>query len=146
MKKIIIALGLIAMTFGNTAMAHEKEVDKRIQQVFNKEFVGAADVQWYINEKYIEVDFTYTGMRLTAYYDIEGEILAVVRNIQFSALPLSLQLDLKKNYKDYWITKICEVTDRDGTQYRVTVEKSDRVVQLTSNGNFSWGVLKRQAK
>lgn len=146
MKKMMIALGLMAMTLVSTAMTNGKEIDKHIQQAFDKEFVGAIDVKWYITDKYAEVDFTFNNMRLRAYYNNDGEILAVVRNVSFSSLPLSLQLDLKKQYKDYWITNICEVTDHDGTRYRATIENSERVVQLGSNGNYSWELIKREVK
>ena len=146
MKKVIIALGLMAITFGNTAMAHDKEIDKHVQQAFNKEFAGAVDVQWHPNNQYVQVDFTFNSMRLVAYYNNDGETLAVVRNISFSSLPLALQMDLKKIDKGYWITKICEVTTHDGTQYRVTLESAERTVELNSNGNSGWETIKREAK
>ncbi|TMI78095.1 MAG: hypothetical protein E6H10_17790 [Bacteroidetes bacterium] len=146
MKKLIIALGLMAITFGNTAMAHDKEIDKHVQQAFNKEFAGAVDVQWYTNDTYVQVDFTFNSMRLVAYYDNDGKVLAVVRNIYFPSLPLSLQLDLKKIDKGYWITKICEVTNQEGTQYRVTLESAEKIIQLSSNGVSGWEVIKREVK
>lgn len=146
MKKVIIALGLMAITFGNTAMAHDKEIDKQVQRAFNKEFAGAVDVQWYTNDKYVQVDFTYNSMRLVAYYSNDGETLAVVRNIYFSSLPLALQLDLKKFDKGYWITKICEVTTHDGTQYRVTLDSAEKTIQLSSHGISDWEIIKREVK
>jgi hypothetical protein len=146
MKKVIIALGLMAITFGTTAIASDKVIDKQVQQAFNKEFAGAVDVQWFTNDNYVQVYFTYTGMRLVAYYDNNGETLAVVRNIYFSSLPLSLQLDLKKIEKESWITKICEVSTHDGTQYRVTLESAEKIIELSSDGNSSWEIIKRGAK
>jgi hypothetical protein len=145
MKKMILALVIMAVTFG-TAMAHEKEIDKNIQQRFDKEFAGAADVRWSSNGQYAQVEFTYNNMRLYAYYNSQGETLAVIRNMYFSSLPLALQLDLKKNYREYWITKICEVTTKDGTQYRVTLENVDRTVQLNSNGSDGWEFASKEAK
>jgi len=146
MKKMILALAIMAVTFGSTAMAHEKEIDKHIQQRFNKEFAGAADVRWSSNDQYAQVEFTYNNMRLYAYYNNQGETLAVIRNIYFSSLPLALQFDVKKNYKEYWITKICEVTTKDGTQYRVTLENADGTMQLHSNGNDGWELTRKEAK
>jgi hypothetical protein len=85
-------------------------------------------------------------MHLCAYYNNEGAMLAIVRNIPFSSLPLALQFDLKKSYKDSWITNISEVTTQDGTQYLVTLENSNRRAQLRSNGSHDWKVIKREAK
>ena len=146
MKKVIIALGLMAITFGNTAMAHDKEIDKHVQQAFNKEFAGAVDVQWHPASEYVQVEFTFNSMRLVAYYNNDGETLAVVRNIYFSSLPLALQMDLKKIAKGYWITKICEVTTHEGTKYRVTLNNAEKTVELSSNGNSGWEIIKREAK
>jgi hypothetical protein len=146
MKKVIIALGLMAITFGSTAIASGKEIDKNVQRAFDKEFAGAVDVKWYTNDKYMQVDFTYNSMRLVAYYNNDGETLAVVRNIYYSSLPLALQLDLKKISKGYWLTKICEVTTQEGTQYRVTMESAEKIVQLNSNGVSGWEVIKKEAK
>jgi len=146
MKKVIIALGLMAITFGSTAIASDKEIDKTVQQAFNKEFAGAADVQWHPNSQYVQVEFTFNSMRLVAYYNNAGETLAVVRNIYFSSLPLALQMDLRKFDKGYWITKICEVTTHDGTQYRVTLDSAEKTVQLSSNGISGWEVIKKEAK
>jgi hypothetical protein len=146
MKKVIIALGLMAITFGNTAMASDKEIDKHVQQAFNKEFAGAVDVQWHTNDQYVQVEFTFNCMRLVAYYSNDGETLAVVRNIYFSSLPLALQLDLKKIDKGYWITKICEVTTHNETQYRVTLDNAEKTVQLSSNGVSGWEIIKREVK
>jgi hypothetical protein len=146
MKKVIIALGLMAITFGSTAIASDKEIDKTVQQAFNKEFAGAADVQWHTNDHYVQVEFTYNSMRLVAYYNNDGATLAVVRNIYFSSLPLALQMDLRKIDKGYWITKICEVTTQDGTDYRVTLDCAEKTVELKSDGISSWEIIKRQVK
>lgn len=146
MKKVIIALGLMAITFGSTAIASDKEIDKTIQQAFNKEFAGAADVKWQANDQYAQVEFTFNSMRLMAYYNNDGETIAVVRNISSSSLPLALQMGLRKIDKGYWITKICEVTTHDGTQYRVTLDSAEKTVQLSSNGIPGWEVIKKEAK
>ncbi|TMI91178.1 MAG: hypothetical protein E6H06_16865 [Bacteroidetes bacterium] len=146
MKKMIIALLLVMVTFGTTALAHGKEIDKNIQHIFNTQFAGAADVQWNIDAQFVEVDFTFNNMRLSAYYNNEGERLAVVRNVHFSLLPLTLQFDLKRNYKDYWITKISEVSTKDGTQYQATLESANRTVKLGSVDGYDWELMKREAK
>ena len=144
MKKMIMALAFIAFTIA--AIAGEKEIDKRIKQSFEKEFAGAVDVTWYTYDEYIRVDFTFKDMRLVGYYNNEGETLALVRNIQFSSLPLMLQLDLKKNYKDYWISQICELSNKEGTQYYLTLENADMTTKLRSTGSNDWYVASKGTK
>jgi len=146
MKKIIIALVLITFMLANTAFAGEKEISERVQKAFEKEFAGAVDVQWSIYDDYIKVDFSLKDMRLIACYNNEGETLAVVRNIHSSLLPLLLQFDLKKIYKNYWITDLFELADSGGTHYYLTLENADGTVQLHSNGNNEWEFVRKERK
>jgi hypothetical protein len=146
MKKIIIALAVVVFILGNTAFAHGKEVEKRVRQVFEKEFAGAVDINWYTLEEFYRVDFTFNNTHLTAYYNHGGEMLTLVRNIPFSVLPVMLQFDLRKNYKDYWITEIYELSNRDGTEYRLTIENADVVVRLHSGGDNEWKFVGREVK
>lgn len=146
MKKIIMALAFIAFTVGNVAFAGEKEIDKKVKQAFDQEFVGAADIQWYRYDEYTKVDFTFNTMHLVAYFNNDGEKLAVVRNIHFSALPLDLQLGFRRNYKGYWITQICEVATKDGTQYRLTLENAERTIKLQSDESIGWEVMAKESK
>jgi len=146
MKKVMIALVFIAFTLGNAAFAGEKGIDKRVRQAFEKEFAGALDVQWYPYDEYIKVDFTFNNMRLRAWYNNDGETLALFRNIQFSQLPLMLQLDLKKSYKGYWITQIYELSNEKETQYHVVLENADMAMQLRSSGNNDWKFVRKEPK
>jgi len=147
MKKMIMALAFIAVTIGNAAFAGTGgKVDERIKRAFEKEYVGAADVKWYVYNEYIKVDFTFSGMQLVGFYNKDGRMLGVARNINFSALPLMLQIEQRKNYKGYWITEIYELANGDGTRYYLTLENADKVIKLGSTGNENWEVVKKQEK
>ncbi len=141
MKKMIMAISFIALTIGNMAFAGEKEIDKRVKQNFEKEFAGAVDVKWYSLDDYVQVDFTFRDMRLMGYYSQDGETLGLARHITFSSLPLQLQLDVKKSYKDYWITQIYELDNKEGTRYFITIENADKSIKLGSIGSTGWGFV-----
>ena len=83
MKKLIMALAFIAVTIGNAAIAGTggRRIDKRIKRAFEKEYVGAAEVTWYVYDEYIKVDFSYSGMQLAGFYSKDGRMLGVARNI-----------------------------------------------------------------
>lgn len=147
MKKMIMVLAFIAVAIGNAAIAGTGggDVDKRIKRAFEKEYVGAADVTWYVYDDYIKVDFAFGGMHLAGFYGKDGRTLGVARNINFSSLPLLLQIGQRKNYKDYWITEIYELANGDGTRYYLTLENADRKIKLGSTGS-EWEVVKKQEK
>jgi len=148
MKKMIMVLAFIAVAIGNAAIAGTGggEVDKRIRKAFEKEYAGAADVKWYVFNEYTKVDFTLNGMQLVGFYSKEGDLLGIARNIPFSSLPLMLQIEQKKEYKDYWITEIYELSKPDGTRYYLTVENANRVIKLGSTGSDNWEIVKKQEK
>jgi len=148
MKKMIMALAFIAVTIGNAAIAGSggKDIDERIKRAFEKEYVGATDVTWYVYDGYIKVDFSFGGMQLVGFYTTDGRMLGVARNINFSALPLMLQIEQRKNYKGYWITDIHELANGDGTKYYLTLENADKVIKLGSTGGDKWEVVKKQDK
>jgi len=148
MKKMIMVLAFIAVAIGNAAFAGTGggEVDKRIKKAFEKEYAGAADVTWYIYDDYIKVDFSFGGMQLAGFYSKDGRMLGVARNIYFSSLPVMLQIGQRKNYKDYWITGIYELSNGDGTRYYLTLQNADRTIKLGSTGGDNWEVVKNQEK
>ena len=146
MKKTVMAVVFISLTLGNSVFAGEREVGKRVLKAFEKEFTGAVDAQWRTYEEYVRVDFTFNNVPLIACYKFDGKRLALVRNIISSSLPLSLQFDLGKRYKDHWVTQLYELVNDEGTQYRLTLESADQIIHLRSNGSDDWEVVKEEEK
>jgi len=146
MKKLVIAVVFIGLALGNSVFAGEGEVGKRVLRSFQKEFIGATDVQWRTYDEYTRVDFTFNNVPLIACYSGDGVRLALIRNIMFSSLPLSLQFDLGKKYKDHWVSQLYELVNNDGTHYRLTLQSADHMIHLRSNGNDDWEVVKVEEK
>ena len=146
MKKAVTAIVFIGVMLVNSAFAGEKEVGKRVLRAFKKEFTGAVDAQWHTYNEYVRVDFTFNNVPLIACYNFDGVRLALVRNILFSSLPLSLQFDLGKRYKDFWVSQLYELVNGGGTQYRLILESADQKIHLRSNGNDDWDVIKEEEK
>jgi len=141
-----MAVVFIGLALGNSVFAGEKEVGKRVLRSFQKEFIGATDVQWRAYDDYTRVDFTFNNVPLVACYSSDGVRLALIRNIMFSSLPLALQFDLGKKYKDHWVSQLYELVNNDGTQYRLTLQSADQMIHLRSNGNDDWEVVKVEEK
>ena len=141
-----MAVVFIGLALGNSVFAGEKEVGKRVLRAFQKEFIGATDVQWRAYDDYTRVDFTFNNVPLVACYSSDGVRLALIRNIMFSSLPLALQFDLGKKYKDHWVSQLYELVNNGGTQYRLTLQSADQMIHLRSNGNDDWEVVKVEEK
>lgn len=144
MKKIFLTLAIIIGSLG-AAFAGE-EVNARVLDAFNKEFTAARDITWTIGSNYFQASFVYHDQHVSAYYNTEGELLGLTRNISPVDLPLALQSDLKKNHGDQWISSLFEVATESGTTYYITVENAENSQVLKSANGRNWDTYKKVKK
>lgn len=144
MKKIIIMLAVAISSF--TAFASDDNVSSNVLSSFNKEFAGAKNVQWTTTSNYYKASFVFNDQFVSAFYQLDGELIATSRNISSLELPMSLQTNLKKNYNSYWISDLFEISNSEGTSYYITLDKADSKVVLKSSGNGKWETFKKITK
>ena len=53
----------------------------------------------------------------------KAELMGLTRYISSLDLPISLQAGLKKDYSNYWISDLFEVSNSEGTGYYITLGK-----------------------
>jgi len=147
MKKTILALAVI-LTIGLTSAFANKgeEVNQRALSSFNKDFLSAKNVSWQQQKDYAKVTFSLNNHVMFAYYNKEGELLAVMRNVLSDQLPIHLLTGVKNNYANYWISDLFEMATEDQTTYYVTVENGEERIVLQSDGLNQWNVYKKEKK
>ena len=148
MKKQIVALVLmLTVAFTSAFAAKDDGISQYTVASFKKDFVTATNVSWQVQPVYTKVTFTFNDQVMFAYYSKENnELLAVVRNIPSTQLPIKLFTTLEKQYKGYWITSLFEIAKGDETAYYITLEKSDEVLVLEAKGINEWVVYKKIKK
>jgi len=144
MKKIIIMLAVAISSL--TAFAREENVSTTVLNSFNKQFAGAKEVQWTTTNDYYKAAFVYNGQNVSAFYQLDGGLIAMTRNISSLELPISLQTNLKNNYSKYWISDLFEVSNNEGTSYYITIENAETKIILKSNDAGKWNNYKKMAK
>ena len=144
MKKILLMLAIAISSV--TAFASETNVNTKVLNAFSREFAGAKDVKWATNETFYKAAFVYNGHYVYAFYQLDGELMAVTRNISSLDLPLNLQTSLKKDHAGYWISDLFEISNTDGTNYYITLENADSKVVMKSTSGGAWNVYKKSAK
>ena len=72
--------------------------------------------------------------------------LALARNILFSSLPLALQFDIVKKYRNGWVSELYELVNGKETQYQLTLENADQTIHLWSQMSSDWEVVKEEEK
>jgi hypothetical protein len=144
MKKIILSL---AFAIGSiAAFAGEENVNAVVLKSFQQEFAGAENVSWTTGKNSYKASFVLNSQYVVAYYNFNGDLMGLTRNISSLDLPLGLQTELKKNYKGYWISDLFEVSNQEGTNYYITLEKADETLILEAGSYGKWSVYKRASK
>lgn len=146
MKSLVIAFTLLATVLTTSSFAADPKVSPMVLRSFSKTFTTATEVDWSVTNNMYKAQFSLNGQIVTAFYQADGTMIAVTRNMTSNQLPVTLQVDLKKDYENFWITGLFELSDENGTDYYVTLESADETVILKSISNNSWSRYKKLSK
>lgn len=147
MKKSILVWAMMLLIGLNSSFAGTGGgVNDKVAKSFQKEFANAQDVQWEQGKDFARATFKQNNQVLFAYFNGDGDLLAVTRNILSSQLPISLYTDIKKNYGNYWISDLFEIAMNDNTEYYITLQSGEQTVILKSNGTNGWNLFKKEKK
>ncbi len=130
------------MTAGLSSFANERpgpDPDKQVLNQFKKEFSSAENVFWEKQDEYDKATFVLAGRRVVAYYNQDGQLEGCVRDIFFDQLPLAAMTAVDKKYSQSDVLDIKEITNSEGTNYKLTIESKGRKykVKLTPSGNIT---------
>ena len=147
MKNKILLWTLVLMVSFSTSFAGTiTGIDEKITESFKKDFATADDVQWEKSSSFIKATFKLSGQIMFAYYSEEGSLMAVSRNITATQLPIGLLNEVKKNYREFWISDLFEIAMNNETAYYVTIQNGDYSLIMKSNGGTSWEMFKKERK
>jgi len=145
MKRLLVTLTIALSLVSLSSFANGEDVSPRAVKSFNKSFKNATEVKWTVTDSYFKADFALNGQYVSAFYNEDGSMIALTRNLSSLQLPIALQADLKSNYNCYWISNVLEVANEEGTSYYITLETGDEQLTLKSSGD-SWSTFKKQRK
>lgn len=147
MKKLTLIVAMFIVTAFTATFANVKgNVNEKITNAFNKEFAGAQDIKWDNGKTFAKATFKLNGQVMFAYYSLDGNLLGVTRNIVSNQLPLNLQVELKRDYNDCWISDLFEMDNNGSSTYYITLETSSYTIVLKSVENEGWDVYSRTKK
>lgn len=146
MKKIMITLAMMVTVGTMSAFAGDNNVTPKVSDAFNNDFNNVSEVEWSAGNDYYLASFVFNGNHVFAFYNTDGNLLGLTRYITSTDLPMSLQRSLKKNYSDYWISDLFEVSNNDGTNYFITLENADSKIILKAGANSDWRNFKKMTK
>ncbi len=138
---MLMAIG-VTSAFAND----ELKVNDKVLSSFGKDFTFAKNVQWREEGEYLKARFTISDMLTEAYYTKDGEFVGSARNLLFTQLPLSVIHGFNKDYSEESVVSILEITNADGTSYRIWLEKDNKKIKLNASSLGEITVLEKTKK
>src|SRR5215831_7134388 len=134
MKNLIVAVTTLIATAVTPTLAHASDIDPRAERVFAKQFAGAQYVKWNTMEDgYLRVTFVLNGIGAESFFNEDGELLGTVRNLFYNQLPLLVMQSVDSKFAGSSILEVKEITNDDGTNYKVILENNGKKYTLKLN-------------
>ncbi|WP_320052607.1 hypothetical protein [uncultured Acetobacteroides sp.] len=83
-----------------------KLVSEQTKSQFNVDFGNLSDVKWERTKDFDKATFTKDGQIMTAYYDIDAQLVGTTSPKMFADLPAKSQKKINTKYKDYTIGQV----------------------------------------
>ncbi|MBL0233689.1 MAG: hypothetical protein IPQ08_08485 [Chitinophagaceae bacterium] len=132
MKKRILSVALILSVAFTSVFANGGSDP---EAVFKKEFPSAQLISWNKMGDLLKAVFLLDGHRTEAYFQEDGHFLGSSRAIFFDQLPLAASRALDKKYANANYIEIYEITNDEGTQYRIRLEQESKTYRIRVDGN-----------
>lgn len=94
----------------------EGEVSYQTKQHFLSDFPNAGNVSYARHQNIDEVHFTLNAVPEKAYYDADAKLIGTVFQKNVTDLPATAVNNIKKNYKDYTVTRVIMFDDNENNE------------------------------
>jgi hypothetical protein len=144
-NQIALTAALLLTLGVTTTFAANTTDNGGVNASFRKDFKQAELISTDAGKDYTKITFKMNGIYLTAFYNDNGELLAVTHNITSGELPINLLLPIKRDYADYWISDLFEFDSNGTTSYYITLENANTKLTLRSVGS-EWETYNKTTK
>jgi len=105
--------------------------NRKVNAGFHTAFPEASNVSWNEKKAFVVISFTECSQPVQAYFDYDGNRIAVTRNVRFNGLTLPALSAIQKKYTGYKYVGGVEMNHAiDGHSYYVSLQKDSRRVIL----------------
>jgi hypothetical protein len=145
MKRLFFVLTLVGASIFSSSYAADIKTSPVVLQSFQSSFAGATEISWEQAGVLYKATFALNGQYTSAFYNADGDLVAVTKNVPLAQLPKALQTNLKKELKNAWVTDLFVVNIEGMNTYYVQVENADTKLLLKSAGT-KWVTYQKDQK
>ncbi|MDB5143756.1 MAG: hypothetical protein JWQ66_2469, partial [Mucilaginibacter sp.] len=137
MKKLFITAAIATMfsasvfADGNKKSNTAANVSYSVLNQFSTDFADAKNVSWTVNKNFQKADFVNEGVKMTAFYNLSGEFVALTTDVDTKAIPAKAQKQIADKYKGYAVNEVIVV--QNNTELNPNAEEAAYFVDLKSN-------------
>lgn len=146
MKRLFIILAFVGSSVFSTANAAGNKTSPVVLQSFQTSFSGAKEIIWKQVGVLYKANFVWNDEYHSAFYNSDGDLVAVTKNISSQQLPKALQMSLKKQREGFWISEAFVISTEGRETYYVKLENKDTTVALKSSGSKKWTIYQKTEK
>jgi len=144
MKHFIVTLSFVFISlFGYST---DNIISPDIQTRFLYEFEHASNVSWSQVKDFYKASFTMDGRAMSAFYNADGELIAVTKNISVAELPETLANNLKKELSNAWLSELFIMSTPNGEAYFANIENGTTTTVLEAGMTRKWSVYNKSNK
>ncbi len=154
MKKLFITTAVIATLISTSVFADGTKkasttvnVSNRVLNNFYTDFADAKNVNWTVNRNFQKADFVANDTKMTAFYNLQGEFVALTTSVDAKAIPAKAQAEIADKYKGYAVKDVIVIQnntelnpDADETGYFVDLKSDTKevLVRITPEAHIEF--------
>jgi len=129
MKKIFLTIATIGLlgtsvyaTDGGKKTEKTATVSYAVQNDFAGNFSEATDVTWTVTSNTQKATFLSNGVKMTAFYNMNGEYLGLTQDVAYSVLGQKAKKEIASQYAGYDVSEVIKLeTNGANTNFAETV-------------------------
>lgn len=133
MKNLILSTAVILSLSFNAIASPTEPANEKVQNTFHQVFKQADNVNWYSTGNKYEAFFVMDNVKTHATIDSKGNLVQTVRYYTKENLPANIIYSVNKAYKDKTIFGVTEVSNHNGTNYRIVLKDENNYININAN-------------
>ena len=153
MKKLFITAAIATMfsasvfADGTKKASTTANVSYSVLNNFSNDFADAKNVTWTVNRNFQKADFIANNIKMTAFYNLQGEFVALTTDVDAKAIPAKAQAQIADKYKGYKVNEVIVLQNNtelnpaaDETAYFVDLKSDTKevLVRITPEANIEF--------
>jgi hypothetical protein len=153
MKKLFITAAIATLfsasvfADGTNKKAHTVTVSYTVVNKFAADFPNATDITWNVSNNYQRADFVLEGVQTSAFYNLQGEFVAITEDVTAKAVPAATLKEINEKYNGYAVDHVIVLQnntelnpDAEETVYFADLKKGEKevLVRITSDAHIEF--------